>query len=145
MPWGGYIKRFVLEDTGFKFSSDKHTNLTNFSRSLDNVKLPIFMLVVVKMTREVIDIGNLFMHFVFFNKELVVEHVFISGVPGGEPEKYKIKEKDKLNIRSEINTANLPGRYRYTGGKQRVGYLVTDTVNEFFTYLVTILIELDPF
>ena len=26
MPHSGYIKRFVLEDTGFKFSTDKYTN-----------------------------------------------------------------------------------------------------------------------
>ena len=124
MPWGGYIKRFILEDTGFKFSSDIHTNLTNFLRTLDNVKLPIFRLVVVKTTGEVVDIGTLFMHFVFFGKELTVKHLFNSDVPGGEPEKYKINEKDILNIRSEINIANLPRRYRYTGGKEREGYLV---------------------
>ena len=93
MPWGGYIKCFVLEDTGFKFLSDKHTNLTNFSRSLKDVKLPIFTLVIVKTTGEVVDIGTLFMHFVFFDKELVVEHAFISGILGGEPEKYKLMRK----------------------------------------------------
>ena len=102
------------------------------------------MLVVVKTTGEVVDICTLFKHFVFL-VELTIKHLFISGVPGGEPEKYKINEKDILNIRSEINTADLPGRYRYTGGKHWEGYLVTDTVNEFFTYLFSILLELDPF
>ena len=88
MPWGGYIKCFVLEDTRFKFSSNIRTNSTNFLRTLDNVKLPIFTLVVVKTTGEVVDIGTLLMHFVFFGKELTVKHLFNSDVLGGEPEKY---------------------------------------------------------
>ena len=66
MPWGGYIKHFVLEDTGFKFSTNKYTNLTDFLRSLDNAQIPTFTLVVIKTTREVVDLGTLFMHFTFF-------------------------------------------------------------------------------
>ena len=81
--------------------ADKHTNLTDFLRSLDNVQIPTFTLVVVKKTGEVVDLGILFMHSIFLSKELVVEHVFTSDIPG-EVEKYKINARDILNIRSEI-------------------------------------------
>ena len=133
-----------MEDTGFKFSSDKYTNLTDFERSLDYVQIPIFTLVVVKTTGEVVDLVTLFMYFVFLGKKLAVTHLSASDIPG-EVGKYKINARDILNIRSEINTANLSGRYKYLNGKQREGYLVNDFADEFFTYLVTILIELDPF
>ena len=33
MPWRGHIKHFVFEAPGFKFSTDKYTNLTDFRRS----------------------------------------------------------------------------------------------------------------
>ena len=73
MPWGGYIKCFVSsEDTGFKFSSDKYNNLSDFVRSLDNNLIPIFTLFVVKMTGEVVDLGTLFMHIIFLGQKLTV-------------------------------------------------------------------------
>ena len=140
MPRGGYIKCFVSsEDTGFKFSSDKYTNLSNFFKSLDNDLIPIFTLVVVKTTGEVVDLGTLFMHIIFLGQKLTVGHVFKSNIPG-EVEKYKINARDILNIRSEINTIIRP--FKILDSR---GYSIDDFDNEFFTYLITILIELDPF
>ena len=112
MAWGGYIKRFVSsEDTGFKFSSDKYANLSDFFKSLDNAPIPIFTLVLVKTTGEVVDLGTLFMHFIFIGQKFTVGHVFKSDIPG-EMEKYKINARDILNIRSEINTIGYKGPFK---------------------------------
>ena len=142
MPWGGYIKRFVLsEDTGFKFSSDKYANLSDFLKSLDNALIPISTLVVVKTTAEVVDLGTLFMHFIFIGQKFTVGHVFTPDIPG-EVEKYEINARDMLYIRSEINTIEYKGPFKILNSR---GYSIDDFDNEFFTYLITILIELDPF
>ena len=142
MPWGGYIKRFVSsEDTGFKFSSDKYTDFSDFVKSLDNDLIPIFTLVVVKTTGEVVDLGTLFMHIIFLGQKLTVGHVFKSNILG-EVEKYKINARDILNIRSEINTTGYKGPFKILDSRR---YSIDDFDNEFFTYLITILIELDPF
>ena len=61
MPWGGYIKRFVLEPTGFKFSNDKYTNFSDLLSGSSKVfQIPAFTLVVVNITGEVVDLGTLF-------------------------------------------------------------------------------------
>ena len=72
-------------------------------------------------------------------------------------EKYKINAGDILNIRSEINAGDIitkeveliplppTGKFKFPVSRGMVGYPDDDFDNEFFTYLATILIELDPF
>ena len=48
MPHSGYIKRFVVEDTAFKFSSSKYTDFVDLIRSLGSDLVPIFTLVLIK-------------------------------------------------------------------------------------------------
>ena len=144
MPWGGYIKRFASENTGFKFSSYKHANSVDFMRSLGTDLIPIFTLIVVKTTGKVVDLGTLFMHFTFLGGELTIGYVFNPDIPG-EVGKYKINAGDILNIRSEINTIEHKEPFKFSGGGVREGYSIYDFDNEFFTYLVILLIELDPF
>ena len=62
-------------------------------------------------------------------------------------ERRMFSEGDILNIRSEINTANLSGRYKYVEGSTHnssIYFPIDDIVNEFYAYLITILIELEP-
>ena len=142
MPCGGYIKRFVSsEDTRFKFSSDKYANLSDFLKSLDIALVPIFTLVVVKTTGEVVDLGTLFMYFIFTSQKSTTGHVFKSDIPG-EVEKYKTNARDILNIRTEINTIGYKGPFKILDSR---GYSIDDFDNKFFAYLITILIELVPF
>ena len=144
MPWRGHIKRFVLEAPGFKFSSDKYANLINFRRSLDDITIPAFTLVCVDTANLVYDLGALLIHFKFYGKELSVRHTLNTIFP---LEKRRLFEGDILNIRSEINTTNLSGRYKYVKGSTHnsIKYFpIDDIVNEFYAYLATILIELDP-
>ena len=56
MPHSGHVKRFVLEDTGFKFSSSRYDNLVDFVRSLGSDLIPLFTLVLIKPSREVVDV-----------------------------------------------------------------------------------------
>ena len=62
----------------------------------------------------------------------------------GELEEYKINVNDILNIRSEINTIEQKGLLKFSGGRVREGFSIDDFSNQFYTYLATILIELDP-
>ena len=56
-------------------------------------------------------------------------------------EEYKINMKDVLNIRSEFTTTKQEGKYTFFD--ERRGHIL-DYDDQFFTYLATILIELDP-
>ena len=111
MPHSGYIKRFVMEVPGFKFSSDKYSNLIDFKRSLDDVSIHAFTSVSVDTFNIVSDLGALLIDFKIYDKiKLFVRHRFNPIAP---LEKIRLFEGDILNIRSEINTTNLLGQYKY--------------------------------
>ena len=65
-------------------------------------------------------------------------------------DKLRVEKGSILNIRSRIQTANLLEQYKYAIKTKCKSiyhsdyFPINDAVNEFFTYLVTILIELDP-
>ena len=145
MPHNGYIKRFVLDDTGFKFASNKYTNFVDYIKSLDNTT-PIFTLVLIKPTNEIIELGTLNMHITINegNPITYFSHYLFISTGAGELEEYKLNANDILNIRSEISTINLEGYFQLSGGRVREGYRIDNFSNQFYTYLVSILIELDP-
>ena len=66
---------------------------------------------------------------------------FTSNFKGGLNE-YKINMRDILNITSEFTFK--PNEGLNVLSLSRRGYEILDYVNEFYTYLATILIELDP-
>ena len=75
---------------------------------------------------------------------MYVKHTFNPIAP---LERRMFFEGDILNIRSEINTANLSGQYKYVEGSvhnNSTYFPIDDIVNEFYAYLITILIELEP-
>ena len=141
MPHSGYVKRFVLEDTGFKFSSSRYDNLVDFVRSLGNDLLPKFTLVLIKPSGEVVDLGTLNIRVRFIQRQLFTDYLFNSNFVG----EYKINARDILNIRSEITTIEQKFFFRFSGGRIREGHIINDFNRQFYTYLVTVLIELDPF
>ena len=55
---------------------------------------------------------------------------------------FTVKEKDIINIRSEINTLKLNDNDNLYSIENSNYKVVNET--EFYTYLATILIELDP-
>ena len=110
MPYDGYIKRFVMEVPGLKFSSDKYTNPIDFERSLDGSSFHLFTLVSVDKINLVHEIGGLLVDFDFYGGRLRSKYWFNPLYP---LDKEKFQKGYILNIRSEINTANLSGQYKY--------------------------------
>ena len=147
VPYYGYIKGFEIEIPGLKFSSNTHTNLLNFERSLENTSFPVFSLFSVERSNLFYEIGFLEIEFYFSGKTLLCNKKFHTKAP---KDKLRVDKGSILNIRSEINTANLLEQYKYaiqTKCESSINsdyFPINDVVNEFYTYLATILIELDP-
>ena len=147
VPYYGYIKSFEIEIPGLKFSSNTHFNLNDFERSLENKIFRVFSLWSFDRINLSYEIGFLTIEFYFSGKTLNCRKKFITKAP---KDKLRVDKGDILNIKSEIQTANLLEQYKYairtncTILDNDMYYPINDVVNEFFTYLVTILIELDP-
>ena len=147
VPYNGYIKSFEVEIPGLKFSSNTHFNLNDFERSLENKIFRVFSLWSFDRLNLSYEIGFLTIKFYFFGKTLNCIKRFITKAP---KDKLRVDKGEILNIKSEIQTANLLKQYKYAIKtnfsilNNDMYYPINDVVNEFFTYLVTILIELDP-
>ena len=147
VPYYGYIKSFEIEVPGLKLSSNTHANLLDFERSLENTSFPVFSLYGIDRMNLLHEFGFLEIEFYFSGKTLLCNKKFHTHAP---KDKIRVEKGEILNIRSEIQTANLLEQYKYairtkcTFADTDNYYPINDVVNEFFTYLVTILIELDP-
>ena len=139
MPHSGYIKRFVLEDFGLKINPKI---IIDFNK----IPIPLFTLVVIKNDKrdKIVDLGtlNIILESSFdfnpYGKVEAIKHsyTFISNV--GDLEKYPLYTKDVLNIRTEFKS-EVDKPYKM----EKTGYEIEDNENEFYTYLTTVLIELD--
>ena len=104
-------------------------------------------LVLNKTSGERLDLGTL--NIIFERggfQPIITNYSFTTTIPNGL-ETYKINVKDILNIRSELSTIrneNLKLYYSNTFNKRNYNIDWDDINNEFYTYLATILIELDP-
>ena len=147
VPHSGYIKSFEIEIPGFKFSSNKHFNLNDFERSLENTSFRVFSLHSIERFNLSYEIGFLLIKFYFSGKKLLCKKIFETKAP---KDQLRVDKGTILNIRSDIQTANLLEQYKYAIRTKCEFihnddyYPINDVVNEFFTYLVTILFELDP-
>ena len=147
VPYYGYIKSFEIEIPGVKLSSNKYNNLLDFERSLENTSFPVFSLYGIDRFNLIHEIGILSIEFYFSGHILYCNKKFVTYAP---KDKLRVEKGEILNIRSEIQTANLLEQYKYAIRTKCVFadtdeyYPINDVDNEFFTYLVTILIELDP-
>ena len=130
MPHSGYIKRFVLEDFGLKINSqlDVYFNTR---------PIPLFTLVVLKKNKsgEIVDLGTISIT-IKGRGDLNHDYVFNSNV--GDLKLYHLSTKDVLNIRSEFGGIE-PNIFNIWKRGYKIGYYD----DEFYTYLATILIELD--
>ena len=147
VPYFGYIKSFEIEIPGLKLSSNTHFNLNDFERSLENTSLRVFSLYSIDRFNLFYEIGFLEIEFYFSGKTLLCKKKFHTKAP---KDQLRVDKGFILNIRSDIQTANLLEQYKYAIRTKCEFihtdnyYPINDVVNEFFTYLVTILIELDP-
>ena len=144
VPSNGRIKRFILLETGIKFNTppnvisllDYITNDVGY-----NNPFPLFTLVLIRQNQEPIDIETLYFHFENREGNISTTQSFKFN-PNFEEETLRtVKQKDIINIRSEFNSIELS---KHTIPSSNTNYRLFDFKNEFFTYLATVLIELDP-
>ena len=148
VPGHGRIKKFVVLETGLKLNTTDLTTSSDFINYNLGLKksFPMFTLILIRHEQEPLDIGTLYFHFDtrFSNTfdDLVIVQNFKFN-PDFEEEILRIVEaKDIINIRSEFNTKKLNNEYRVF--IETKGYNLKNVDDEFFTYLATVLIELDP-
>ena len=146
VPSSGKIKKFDVLVTGLKiFFHDN--NLNDYVNTIgeDNL-IRLFTLVLIKKNQAPVDIGTLFFSFKrnnynhAFNRanKIGVDYVF----------KYKdplnvvsVEQKDIINIRTEFN---MDAGIKKVSVLEEINYNLGYFEDEFFTYLATVLIELDP-
>ena len=145
VPSSGYIKDVVFLDTGLKFNVEKIKSTLDFiTNDLGlNKDYPLFSLVLIKRNGALIDIGTLY--FQFESKKLEGKINVLQSFkfnPNFEEEDLRsINEKDIINIRSEFDTFKNDN---FRISIQNPNYRIEELKDEFYTYLATILIELDP-
>ena len=144
VPGSGRIKKFVVSNTGLKFNTPKVKSIVDYIiNDLGvNSTLPIFTLVLIRKNGEIVDVGILYIFFTYNVEDgLTIDYSFKFN-PNFEEEKISIVEaKDIINIRSEFNSIKLDNHRIFV---QTKGYNLKNVDKEYFTYLATVLIELDP-
>ena len=144
VPSSGYIKKFVVLDTGLKFNFPENKNVLEYiiSDIGYNNLIPLFTFVLIRHKQEPVDIGTLYFYFVDngINDVIQTEKSFKFN-PNFEEETLRtVGAKDIINIRSDFKTVKLDGKRVISSDDN----YILDSVSEFYTYLVNVLIELDP-
>ena len=146
VPSSGKIKKFDVLVTGLKiFFHDN--NLNDYVNTIgeDNL-IRLFTLVLIKKNQAPVDIGTLFFSFKSNNYNHTFNRVNKIGVD------YVFKYKDPLNVVSveQKDIINIRTEFNMVVGNKKASVLEETNYNlgyfedEFFTYLATVLIELDP-
>ena len=150
MQHSGYIKFFVLEDTGYKFYTAEDLTFGEFLfKNVNYNPLPIFTLVLIKNNfikdkhdieaAKIVELGTLNIHINVSSGggrlfgTTISGYSFTSNIADGVI-KYKINAKDILNIRSEISTVEELGKFTHFFPKRDYEL---DNNNQFYTYLAT--------
>ena len=146
VPSSGYIKNVAFTQTGLKFNVEKIKSTLDFIT--DDMGLnkdhPLFSLVLIKKNwGALIDIGILYFQFEYRKIEGKIEVIenFKFNPNFEEKDLRTVNTNDIINIRSEFDTFKN-NNFRITIENQN--YRLEDLENEFYTYLATVLIELDP-
>ena len=146
VPSRGYIKNIAFTQTGLKFNVEKIKSTLDFIA--DDMGLnkehPLFSLVLIKKNwGALIDIGILYFQFEYRKIEGKIEVIenFKFNPNFEEKDLRTVNTNDIINIRSEFDTFKN-NNFRITIENQN--YRLEDLENEFYTYLATVLIELDP-
>ena len=143
VPSSGYIKKFEISITGLKFNSKQNRELDEFviyDLGLNN-HVPLFTLVLIRNYQKPIDMGTLYFYFddYSFDRRGEIKYVFKFNPEFEEKTLRTVGAREIINIRSEFNSINISG-YRIMIANSNYNFVSTD----FFTYLATVLIELDP-
>ena len=145
VPSSGYIKNVAFLQTGLKFNMEKIKSTLDFIA--DDMGLnkdyPLFSLVLIKRSGALIDIGILYFQFEYKKIEGKIEVIqnFRFNPNFEEEDLRTVDANDIINIRSEFDTFKN-NNFRII--IQNQNYRLEDLENEFYTYLATVLIELNP-
>ena len=140
VPSNGKIKKFTVLDTGLKLNIPKNKDILDYVYDIGyNKTIPLFTLVLIKRSQEPIDIGTYF--FYFINDKIKVEYTFKLNPNFEKTDLINVKEKNIINIRSEFSTVKLSDSNLHS--LSNLNYKLVNEA-EFYTYLATVLIELDP-
>ena len=147
VPRKGKLKKFTALVTGLKFNVDKNKSFANLVSDLgENKPFPLLTLVLIRLNKEPIDLGTLYFSFVNFEIKnfyvyFDIEHDFKYKNPFVGKDIY-FEENDIINIRSEYDSFKV-SKYRLF--KTNIEhYNLNNVDDEFYTYLASVLIELDP-
>ena len=155
MPHSGYIKNFVLEDFGLKiyYSDDIISHIEKEYGFL--VPVPYFTLILFKTNNVIEELGVFYIRFVITSYEgpkINYGYFYYEPIPGKES--YKINKYDILNIRSELTTTQDKNLNVFTFDKvdsdgnvyniRSFAFKYNYQNYNYFPYLASILIELDP-
>ena len=144
VPSSGKIKKFDVLVTGLKiyFHND---NLNEYVNTIgENNLIRLFTLVLIKKNQAPVDIGTLFFYFKRNNNAfnianiIGVDYVFKYNNPLNV---VSVEQKDIINIRTEFN---MDVGIKKVSVLEETNYNLGYFKDEFFTYLATLLIELDP-
>ena len=144
VPSSGYIKNVVFTQTGLKFNAEKIKSTLEFV--VDDMGLnkdyPLFSLVLIRKSGALIDIGILYFQFEYEKIEGKIKVIqnFRFNPNFEEEDLLTVNANDIINIRSEFDTFKN-NNFRIIIENQN--YRLEDLENEFYTYLATVLIELD--
>ena len=148
VPGSGRIKKFILLETGLKINTQELKTFLDFVKFDFGLKksFPMFTLVLIRHEQEPLDIGTLYFHFEtrFSNTfdDIIIGQSFKFNSNFEEEILRTVEAKDIINIRSEFSNLTLNKQFRtFT---QTKGYNLKNIDDDFFTYLATVLIELDP-
>ena len=145
VPSSGYIKNVAFTQTGLKFNVEKIKSTLEFV--VDDMGLnkdyPLFSLVLIRRSCALIDIGTLYFQFEYEKIEGKIDVIqnFRFNPNFEEEDLRTVGANDIINIRSEFDTFKK-NNFRFT--IQNQNYRIEDLENEFYTYLATVFIELDP-
>ena len=145
VPSSGYIKDVVFVDTGLKFNVEKIKSTLDFI--VDDLGInkdyPLFSLVLIRRNGALIDIETLYFQFEYTKIEgkIAVIQNFRFNPNFEEEDLRSINKKDIINIRSEFDTFKND---KFRISIQNPNYRIEELEDEFYTYLATVLIELDP-
>ena len=147
VPGSGRIKKFILLETGLKINTPELKTFLDFINFDFGLKksFPMFTLVLIRHEQEPLDIGTLYFHFEtrFSNTfdDIIIKQSFKFNSNFEEEILRTVEAKDIINIRSEFSNLTLNKQFRtFT---QTKGYNLKNIDDDFFTYLATVLIELD--
>ena len=147
MPQSGYIKRFVVDDLGFKYCSKGYDDVNDFIKEKIglNTPIPLFTLVLIKdvyFKREIVDLVTINLILSNENGADLQRPIysFTSNLKG-ELNEYKINMRDISNIRSEFAVKSNEFDKVFTISRR--GYGISDVVKMLFRVLYLPCYHLD--